>query len=309
MKGLLSILLILFIVRPIYVQAQQYQDKFEVSLMNDNDVYLLKRSDRYYTNGIFVNFMMRISPKSKSTLDFELGHSLYTGGEVVRDRDLYWDRQFAAKFSLKTTLSRFIDSNRVFRYGINLEQVGPKAKGEEIQNFIHNVFNMYELKGWDSSVSNSFGIDLFGNYEEEWFQSPNNVFAISTGARMIVGTHNVLGTIAIPVRLGRLKSFDKSVFSKGHLNDSEMNDEFYVFYRPSLTYQVKNSSFGDSRILDGNTIIENELVPFVFTNELGFTYAKKRSTFTLALIRYNSEIKYLKYSHHQYGSLKYSYRF
>lgn len=303
------VLLLLFL--PLCTIAQRQKTNFELSLTNDNDMYVMTMSDYYYTNGLFINFLRTIGKDTivPNILDIELGHSLYTGLKYVRNNRMYWDRQFLANFSLKTSLYRFIHEDKIIRYSLKLEQVGPRAYGKQIQNFIHDLFNMYEVEGWETQLPNSFGVDLAVQYEQEFLKSNNNVFAISSVINATVGTHNIHANVGLPLRLGKLKPFNKSVFTRGNLNDKEGNDEFYVFYQPSLTYQIKNSTFGDSYAVDDDMIYKNQLAPFILYNQLGVTYAKRNSALTFSLTAYNTEIKNLKHAYHQYGRLQYRHRF
>lgn len=311
MKYTPIICLLLLFIFPNCIKAQRKSKYFEIGIANDNDMYLLQRSDRYYTNGVFFNLLMAVGKDSarSSILDFELGHSLYTGVKYYRNDKLYWDRQFLGILSIQSNLYRFINTKRIIRYSFKLEQIGPKVHGESIQNFIHDIFNMYEMEGWNTQLTNSFGLDVGFEYDEELFKSRTNNFAISTALSAVVGTHNINARLDFPFRIGKLKQFNKSVFTKGNLNDEEGNNEFYFFYKPSLTYQFINSSFGDSYSVKDNVLFENKLTPIVLANQIGVTYAKKNSTFILSLTRYNNEIENLKHQYHQYGRLQYSHRF
>jgi len=303
-------LLILFFLS-FSANSQVKNSSFQLSLKNDNDVYLLERSDRYYTNGVFVDFLMKLSKDtSKSTmLAIEFGHRLYTGVKNEKDNKSYWDRKFAANIVLKSSVYRFIQENKIVRFSIQVDKVGPTAYGEDVQNFIHHLFRLYEIEGWETELPNSIGIDLGIQYEQEFVKSRKGNFAISTNLSAVIGSHNKQASVGLPFRYGKLKAFNKSTFTKGNINDNMGNNEFYIFYIPTLIYQVKNSIFADGSFLVGNAIRKNILAPIVFSNQLGVTYAKNNSALSFSITGYNNEIKNLKYNYHQYGSLSYSYRF
>jgi hypothetical protein len=59
----------------------------EIAIQNDNDVYLLTGQDRYYTNGININYRIALlnpdSQTSNTVLDFEIGQRIYNGISII----------------------------------------------------------------------------------------------------------------------------------------------------------------------------------------------------------------------------------
>lgn len=307
MKNLVLFVFIFFVQ---YLFAQDRSNRFEISLANDNDVYLLNSSDRYYTNGVAVNFSMNLNRDTSRShlLGFELEHRLYNGLGIEEENITYWDRPFSAIFSLKVSLDRFIKDSRVFRLSIRGEQVGPKAHGEAIQDFIHTAFRMYEVLGWEDQLPNRFGVDFGLKYEEEFYKAKNNIFASSIGLNVVAGMQNVNFQAELPLRIGNFRSFTTSSFTKGHLNTVNSNNEFYFYYKPMITYQLKNSSLGDYKN-NKEYLPNNEMVPIIITHQLGVTFAKKNSVFSFLLTRYDRELGRMKYKHHSYGRIQYSRKF
>lgn len=292
------------------VTAQEHGRNFQLGIANDNDVYLLNRSDRYYTNGIELDFLMSLtnSINSSNIIGLNLKHRLYNGLLVMEDENLYWDRPFTAIFSLKGSWAKFFNKNRLLHFNFIVEQYGPKAKGEEIQGFIHQAFNMYEVNGWETQLPNAFGLDAGVKYEEDLLKAFKSKFGLSSAASAVVGMNNVYFQAELPLRIGRFKEFNRSVFTNGHLNSNELNNELFFFYKPILTYQVKNSSInvvGASESLVPN----NEMRDFIFMQEFGATLAKGKSLLSLSLFRYNTELSKMRYNHHQYGRIQFSRRF
>lgn len=288
--------------------AQNRVNRFALSIANDNDVYLMQRSDRYYTNGVLINFLMKLgNDTSRSNLlEIDLEHRLYNGLKDLYNGHGYWDRPYAAVFSLKTGLNKFIDAKRILRLSVNLEQVGPRAQGEEIQSFIHDTFKMYEVIGWENQLPNRFGLDLGVKYEQEFLKSRK--FGLSGAINSVVGLNNIYFKAELPLRFGRINDFNKSAFSQGSLNNEGRNDEFFVFYKPILTYQVKNSSIYKWNEVEGQ-LPDNKMRPWLFTNQLGVILSKGRSSFMVSVYSMTTELKRMKYSSHQYARLQYSIMF
>lgn len=309
MRFTIAILLLLSLLCGITI-AQDRKHNFQIGIANDNDVYLLKRSDRYYTNGIDLDFLMNLGTgdSSSQVVGLNLKHRLYNGVGVIEEDNLYWDRPFTAIFSLEGRWSKIITKNRVFHLNFILEQYGPRAKGEEIQGFIHHMFNMYEVDGWNTQLPNSFGVDFGARLEEDLFKGFNNSLGISSAISTIVGMNNIYFQAELPLRIGKFKAFNRSVFTNANLTSNELNNELFFFYRPMLKYQLKNASID---IVDNSQVLvpNNEMRHFVFTHEVGATLAKGKSLLTLSLFRYNTELSKMKYNHHQYGRIQFSRRF
>lgn len=293
--------------------AQKKYTNYDITVLSDNDMYLLINQDRYYTNGIELKFASSILSKSENVpskvLEISVGHKIYNGVEKVLDGDTYWDRPALGYFYLRTALTKFLNERSLLSYTISLANRGPKAKGQEIQQFIHKAFDMYDVSSWDVQLKNKFGVDFSADYLYQLIKSSNSKFDISGRAVATAGIHHINAGIELPIRLGKIKALHQSIMTKGNLLSHDKNDEFYFYFKPGLYYQLENISVGESVSKDYSKTLERHINPWILFQQVGVNFGLGRSTFGASYILHSSEIKDLEYSYHQYGQLFYTLRF
>lgn len=287
--------------------------KSEIALQNDNDVYLLTAQDRYYTNGININYRLGLksdtSKVKNRVLDIELGQKMYNGVNLYNTRLLQWDRPFAAYLYLSGELNQYYKEEQVLSLKVELGQVGPLAKGKEVQKIIHQVFNIYEVSGWEGQISNAFGVDIGLKYQKLFYRSSGKSFEISGVGSGTLGMNHINANISLPIRWGHLRSFYHSVFTKGHVQSAVTDRELFLYYIPSLYYQGYNSTIqggiGHDKASKDQYTIEKSML----SHKVGFMLANGRSTLGLSYVFQSREAKEMLYNTHQYGSLFYGLRF
>jgi hypothetical protein len=105
------------------------------------------------------------SPDSRRRYGLSVGQSIFTpedrdSRELVRD-----DRPYAGW--LYGGLALVADTGKELdTFELNLGVVGPSAKGEQVQNSIHEWIGSRETRGWDNQLHDEFGAVLF--YEHKW---------------------------------------------------------------------------------------------------------------------------------------------
>lgn len=287
--------------------------KHEIVIQNDNDVYLLTSQDRYYTNGININY--RLGLKSDTSriknriLDIEFGQKMYNGINLSAGRSLQWDRPFAGYLYLFGELNQYYTDEHILSLKVELGQVGPRAKGKEVQRVIHQVFKMYEVSGWEQEISNAFGVDVGLKYQRLFYRSNRNNFEISGLGSGTLGMHHTYGNIGVPIRWGRLRPFSHSVFTKGHVQSYMKDRELFVYYIPSVFFNGYNSTIqGGIKNHDVNNE-DFQIEKIIYSHKIGFMLAKGRSSLGLSYIFQSREAKEMLYKTHQYGTIFYGLRF
>lgn len=294
-------------------KAQKKFNNYDVTLLSDNDMYLFINQDRYYTNGVALKFASSLLSKKESgptkVLEVSIGHRIYNGVEKIYNGDIYWDRPALGYFYLKTTLINFLSEKSVLSYHVDFANRGPKARGEEIQQFIHSAFNMYDVSGWGVQLKNKFGVDFSADYLYQFLKTSNSKFDISGKISSVIGMHNINAGVEFPIRFGKIKSLNQSIMTKGDLLIDEDKDEFYVFIKPGFYYNVKNLTVGESVSKDYSKTLDRKINPLIFFQQVGVNYGLGRSTLGASYILHSAEIKDLEYSYHQYGQIYYTLRF
>ncbi|WP_293941137.1 MULTISPECIES: lipid A deacylase LpxR family protein [unclassified Sphingobacterium] len=316
--ALRSLLLLYGIIFPFFlVFGQVGLRNQELSLQNDNDVYLLIGQDRYYTNGINVNYRIALPPRSGSevsntVLDFELGQRIYNGISIIdyRRQNKKYDRPFAGYLYLSAAGTRFLKSDQVVELKIELGQIGSRSYGEEAQKFIHHLFGMYEATGWETELSNAFGVDLQVKYLNGIYRNQSQSFDLGVMGRGALGMNNTNVEAGIPIRAGRLKPYHASTFTHGHLTQARGKDEqeWYFVYQPSLARVFYNSTITGGLGKDDPIGELYRIEPWMLSHRVGFSWSNHKVNYGINYIFNSKELKSI-FHRHQYGQLFFAYRF
>ncbi|KKO92217.1 hypothetical protein AAW12_06480 [Sphingobacterium sp. Ag1] len=289
----------------------------EIAVQNDNDVYLLTGQDRYYTNGININYRIALPRKldkqsSNTVLDFEIGQRIYNGISIIdyRRQEKKYDRPFAGYLYFSAGVTRFLPQDQVVEFKTELAQIGPKSYGEEAQKFIHHLFGMYEATGWDTQLGNSFGIDLSATYKKGLYRSQNQQFDVGIIGEGTIGLNNTNLGIAAPLRLGKLKSYQASTFTHGHLTQgrADTDKEWYFVYQPSVSRIFYSATVEGGRGQNDPTGKLYTIQPWMLSHRIGFNWSNHKINYGINYIFNSKELKSV-FHRHQYGELFFAYRF
>ena len=306
-------ILCLFVLLINKIHSQENLFNNEITIISDNDAYLLVSQDQYYTNGIDLSYSFGLSKSIENTkpkiVSISLNHQIHSSRRYMYEDKLFWDTPTVGYLSLKGVLTKIINEKSFINYNVELAQTGPNAQGKEVQKLIHSLFNMYNVKSWQNELPNKLGVNLGFNYHHELFTNSNRNLELSGFSQTTIGSLITNTSLGISIRLGKIKKMDASVFSKANLVSNETNNEFFVTYEPSIYYQLKNFTNGDSYVYESNIKRTNHIEPFYFKHSLGITYAKNRSLLKFSLIQYTQQIKKLDRKFHQYGQISFGYRF
>lgn len=297
----------------------------EIGLQSDNDSYLGQGSDRYYTDGIFIYYNHALKVKDNSSLKnkvlgFEAGQKLFnpqTGSIYYNgiDDPGYIDRPFAAYLYVGSTLNLLYKNESNLKLGAQLGFVGPNAFGRQTQNFVHDNFGFYHPAGWEYQVDNDFELNLSAEY--------NKLLTRGSWADVTFTSYVKLGNglsgagIGPLFRLGDFNQLYNSVSTQSTAIRSNQGTplnkhELFFYYKPQFNLvaydaTIQGSLFGSR----GPNSMEVTLDPnrFVFSNELGVSYAGKRFVINAAAIIHTKEVKQMVHSSHQWGAVTVLYRF
>lgn len=142
-----------------------------LSFIYENDVFA--NTDRNYTSGVRMSYMSGNVPTNRfskalgrmigtdNTARFRqglaLGHSIFTPQDTEATEPLPDQHPYAAwlygEYALLIEQADTID-----QFGFQLGTVGPDARGESIQNGVHEAIGSPESRGWDNQIGNEIGL-------------------------------------------------------------------------------------------------------------------------------------------------------
>ena len=138
------------------------QQKFskEFNLTTDNDLYISKAKDRYYSNGIFFTYRYLTSDfkkLDKKIIEIEIGHHIYTPYKsTILNVNLH-DRPFAGYMYGNFGIARVYKNKTILKNNIQFGVVGKIAFGKELQEAIHTIYNFTSLTyvAYDATIQGS----------------------------------------------------------------------------------------------------------------------------------------------------------
>ncbi len=179
--------LVLLLLSPISSAEQTdiQPDKGSVtfSYSQDNDAFSLFPSDRYYTNGLRLTWLMDkktrtpnwalkmanavpFFPQQESTRHgYTFGQNMYTPSRTNQINPDQNDRPYAGWLYAAIGLATETD-NQLDMLTFTIGVVGPASGAEQTQKFIHELINSPEPLGWDSQLENELGLNIA--YQRSW---------------------------------------------------------------------------------------------------------------------------------------------
>lgn len=276
-------------------QAQQKFSK-ELSLITDNDLYISTVKDRYYTNGLFLNYRY-LSKKQPSHLEkrifqWELGHRMYTpqNANVVNLAD--HDRPFAAYLYGGFSATNVYKNESLLNISVEVGTIGENAFGKELQDFVHSIYGFQEVVGWKYQIKNALGINFGAEYISHLKSNSQNSLDVSWVSSANVGTVFTDISAGFYGRVGfnPLQKLANSIAFKTNLNNASTQGvreiESFLFLKPTVRYAFYDATIEGS-FLNSGSIVTKDIVNVVFSMEIGLKFTANRFHFAY-VYNYNS---------------------
>jgi lipid A 3-O-deacylase len=298
----------------------------EIGVETDNDSYLLRGSDRYYTDGIFIYFRHALAVDSTSKLQnkvlgFEAGQKIFNpqSGSItlVRggiDNPSYIDRPFAAYLYVGSTLNFLYSDESNLKLSAQIGMIGPSAYGKQVQTWVHKTFGFYPPSGWEYQIDNNAVLNLSAEY--------NRLLARTDGADVSLASYGNLGNgfsgagIGPLFRLGNFNQLFNSVSTQSSAikktkKASLHQHEIFFYYKPQINYVAYDATIQGGLFTkhDPNSMeVTSDKEPFIFSNQLGVAFSTTRFAFDIAAIFHTKDDKEMVRAH-QWGTITGLYRF
>lgn len=291
------------------------QEKFskEISLITDNDLYVSTIRDRYYTSGIFLSYRYLSKKKNESLekriLEWKIGHEMYTPNKATVTSISEHDRPFAGYLFGSFGINRIYKNNKILNTSIQIGSIGPNAYAEEIQEFIHDIYNFKKSVGWKYQIKNAFALNFKTEYLKTVLTTEKNNFDIAWVNDLNVGTvyTNISSGFYSRIGLKPLQKLVNSIAFNTSLNDETTNFnrevESFFYIKPTLQYALYDATLQGS-FLNKTSPVTKEIIPLVFDIELGFRFTANRFNFGYVFIYNTNKSRNLRFNYgHKYGSI------
>lgn len=285
-----------------------------MSLTTDNDAYLLTGQDRYYTNGLFINFHHAIrqtdSTSSKRIWGAQVGQQIFNAqqGNIINPNDI--DRPITGYLFAKAGYKWVFKNEQSLETSFDIGMMGPDAFGQEAQKLIHDTFNFYRVTGWQYQLKNSFETNASLRYAGLLGRSDETAdFIYDTKATL--GTTFTGAEVGITLRLGTLAPLFQSVLDNNRISNKpgkSARNECFFYTRPSLKYVLYDGTIQGGLLIDDKGPYTFEPKRLVYLHEIGMKAAGSRWSFDFHLVFKTREVVRQVRSH-QFGSISLAYRF
>lgn len=301
------------------VKAQTTGYKNEFGFRTDNDAYLAKGQDRYYTNGLFITFrhaanQSRLkSSVNKKIWEIEAGQKMYNpiSGQISDIRQV--DRPFAGYLYAGASMNWLYSSENNLKLSLQLGTIGPSSLGEDGQVLLHDIVGFYEIEGWESQVRDEFGVNAMAEYNHLIHRSSNQKTDFTLTSNAQLGNTFSGAGIGLLFRAGILNQQFNSASMAGTLSNNSKTEplhekEYFFYAKPTLNFVAYDATVEGGLFREDKGPILFDVKPLVFSQQIGGMYSKNRWTIDFSVIFKSHEIK-SKAKAHQYGSAALYYRF
>lgn len=309
-------MLFLFLFLTLSVFTQQKFSK-EISFITENDLYTSTYDDRYYTNGMFLSFRY-LSKEKKKTLEkkifeWEIGHKIYTPNKATTLDIKNHDRPFAGYLYSSFSINRIYKNNQSFKTILQIGVIGSNAFSKELQGFIHDIYGFDEAIGWKYQIKNALALNFNAAYNKFLIKDSSNHYDFSWINSGKIGTVYTDITSGFLTRIGfkPLQNLANSIAYNTNINNASTSYfravESFLFIKSSIRYAFYDATLQGS-FLNPNSEVTVELIPLIFSLEIGFKFTANRFDFGYTINYNTNKSKNLKFDNgHKYGAINLSY--
>lgn len=297
MKKLVSLfplLLFFCLFNPSKTVAQKVENPYtrEFSIKTENDAYLLKFKDAYYTNGIFLNYaFVGKKSKVKTIYSAELGQMLFTPLIRKTKTPADIDRPYAGYLYAKYEQKSFIKNDAVVQFSGTLGVVGKISWGEGMQNTYHSLLGYSKFEGWQYQISNALVVNLAAAYSKNLLT--NNGFKIMGMGNLNIGTGFTNAQLGLQTVVGAFEENNKSALWNARIANevpsTKTKHEFFAYWHPKVIAQAYNITIQGSILTDGGMEVTRDLSPWMFQQTIGLCYAAGRIITKIEFVHQSKE--------------------
>ncbi len=300
------------------VAQDRYTYSSEFNIESDNDAYLLRLKDGYYTNGIMLGWTYVAKQKSgnedrrsvKKISYYRIGQKIFNSDNWRSYLPEQIDRPFAGYLFAEKGYRVFYKSGDVLEFSLNAGTVGPSSYGQEIQSMLHRWLGFATIRGWAYQVKNEAGLNFMAKYDKQVAGNPmKSLFQLRATAEGSVGnlfTYAKAGGIFL---FGEMETADRSAQFRSRIGNEkkQRRSELYGFFQPQVLFQAYNATVEGGFFGKDKGPITSELNRFTFMHEWGVVFAQDRWTSSLSFTRKQKEAATMRHNE-MFGSIRIAYR-
>lgn len=298
------------------LHAQTYKNEF--GFKSDNDSYLGQGSDRYYTNGLFINFRHATDQQKlkegleKKTYEISAGQKMFNPYSGDAPDPARQDRPFAGYLYAEGAMNWFKSDESIWKTSVQVGTTGPNSLAKAGQKLMHDAFGFYDLHGWEYQIKNELALNLSAQYTKLLTRIADNHVEFAVEGYANVGTTFSGAGAGLLFRTGNLNQLFNSAYTNAVIGNNAktkalVKREFYFYAKPQLNVVAYDATIQGS-MFNNDSPVTFDQKPLVFAQQLGVNYSSQRFTADFGTIFKTREIKSVARAH-QWGSISLFYRF
>jgi lipid A 3-O-deacylase len=271
----------------------------------DNDFF--SATDRYYTQGIYLELIMPFIKKSplskllipinKTALNYygiKAEQDVFTPRSIRHNSIFYGERPYAGVFFISHFLvSINTEKKQKLSTGIDLGIIGPAAKGEEEQKGIHKALQNIQPLGWQYQIASDYVLNYNLKFEKGLVAKKHLEFIGYINSR--TGTLYDDYGIGAFLRTGWMSSYFKNLGVNSYSKDNNSKKfQCYFFAKAELKAVAYNATMQGGMFNKNSvyTISSKDIKRAVATAIVGIVISYKRVSIEYTKVYISSEFRY-----------------
>ncbi len=277
----------------------------EIEIVSDNDAYVFVNKDRYYSNGLFLNYYGLIQPedtiRNRDKIIFKLSFSqqIYTPEFIFLDTT-FKTRPYAGMLYVKPGFLK-VKEKSVLETDLMIGVVGPASGGGGLQRLYHRILKFPQPIGWDTELTNMLLFNVEARYMQRIYEWEGfDLFGYGKGRAGTV--YNDLAT-GFSFRGGKYNVLKDSKFIGARVADNYTAPELFFFGGYEVKAVLRNSLITGG-VANPDTFIQATPSSFVTSWHLGVNLGGEVAIYQVVFHRNSPETT--RSLGHSYVSLKIS---
>lgn len=260
-----------------------FSQKNMISFSDDNDEWL--KTDKYYTNGTFINYNWKSSPTTETSLS--INQIMMTPNKISRTYYNPNDYRYGCALYLGVNTLLFNSTKKInLNVGVSIGVRGPNALGKQTQTVMHKIFDGDKPNGWGTQLESLPIFNLNMSFDKGFINT--KVFDASTITSLYFGTLKQSAHESLLFRLGLLTPNYSGSIKKYSSNKVKL----FIFAKPSIEYVLQNYMLSG---LESKKMLQPDIEPIVWSYEYGVTLVVKRLSLSFSKIYTSKMIKNMGY--------------
>jgi lipid A 3-O-deacylase len=271
---LMGIFLLLIIINNASAQLANSRHSFRI--LWDNDFINVRGdgTDRYYTNGIRIDFfytksqkarfpsslLLNISREHNNIYGWGIAQFMFTPKNISVTKIQYDDRPYAGAFYSIHSLQSInkLEKTKVtteIRFGV----IGQLSFAKETQTMVHRIINDTKPLGWNNQVPNDIILNYNISIEKQILQASKQILLIGIIETFSGTIYNAAGA-GFMLRVGKFNDYFGNIYRP--LTTERNKLQLYVFMKPIV------------RVVLSNALLQGGLLNQLRSQDTGYVLSK-----------------------------------